>query len=275
MKLSSRKELLKEASTMLKSLRESTKKSLNEVKGFSIIDRIDQWELSGINRLSDFNISKDWARIMEKRPSSLSEEELQLAIRDCESNIEYANTLITISNNIKDQLQGYTSSASSISAGEKFLSGKQITSQHIADFLESIFITDKGNLKKIFDMYNASVKKQYSKDRISNFDLLLKKPSDLNGIPRIRQGGKDIVFLYTRADGGNLSEWAINDSIFKLLGEEYPEVAPLLMIRNRGYYSSIKKNFTISVVKSTISSRPATNKSWTRIFAKYAEWLQD
>jgi hypothetical protein len=272
MKLSSRKQLLKEASTMLESLRESKKKkSLNEAVDFSIISRITGWKLKGLSNFSSFNISKDWDRIMDSRPTNLSEDELKQALIDCEKNVQYANKLMVLAKLVKKQLQEFSSSASSISAGEKALEGKQITAQHIADFLESIFITDTDNLKKIFDMYNASVKEHYP--RVS--ELYLKKPSDLNGIPRVRQGGKDIVFLYTRADGGELSEWALNESILELLRREYPEVAPLLWIRQKTWSSIVKKNFIIAVVKSTISSKPAMNKNWKRIFAKYADWLED
>jgi hypothetical protein len=280
MKLSSRKELLKEASTMLESLRESKKKkSLNESVDFSIIGRINGWDLKDLGNFSSFDLSKPyhWKRIMGKSPTTLSEEELKQAILDSENNIQYANKLMMLAKLVKKQLQNFSSSASSISAGEKSLEGKQITAQHIADFLESIFITDTANLKKIFDMYNASVKKNYK----ATSKLLLKKPSDLNGIPRVRQGGKDIVFLYSRADGEGLSEDALNDSIFELLRKNYPEVSPLLTIRNkmstsgRGQIVGVKKNYTISVLKTTISSKPALNKNWKRIFAKYADWLED
>jgi hypothetical protein len=272
MKLSSRQQLLKEASTILESLRESKKKkSLNESVDFSIIDKITRWRLSNLGNFSSFNISKDWDRIMDSRPTNLSEDELKQALIDCEKNVQYANKLMVLAKLVKKQLQEFSSNASSISAGEKSLEGKQITAQHIADFLESIFITDTANLKKIFDMYNASVKKHYP--RIS--ELYLKKPSDLNGIPRVRQGGKDIVFLYSRADGGDILEWALNESVIELLRQEYPEVAPLLLIRRKTWSSIAKKNFIIAVVKSTISSKPALNKNWKRIFAKYADWLED
>jgi hypothetical protein len=272
MKLSSRKQLLKEASTMLESLRESTKKkSLNEAVDFSIIDKITRWRLSNLGNFSSFNISKDWDRIMDSRPTNLSEDELKQALIDCEKNVQYANKLMVLAKLVKKQLQEFSSNASSISAGEKALEGKQITAQHIADFLESIFITDTANLKKIFDMYNAYIKERYNRFP----DMFLKKPTDLNGIPRVRQGGKDIVFLYTRADGGDLSQWAIENSIFKLLQQEYPEVAPLLLVRQKTWSSVVKKNFTIAVVKSTLSSKPALNRSWKRIFAKYADWLED
>jgi hypothetical protein len=274
MKLSSRKELLKEASTMLKSLRESKKKkSLNEAVDFSIIGRIDGWDLKGLGNFSSFDLSKPyhWKRIMGKSPTNLSEEELKQSILDSENNIQYANKLMILAKLVKKQLQNFSSSASSISAGEKALEGKQITAQHIADFLESIFITDTDNLKKIFDMYNASIKKHYPRFT----DLYLKKPTDLNGIPRVRQGGKDIVFLYTRADGGDISEWAINESIFELIRNEYPEVTPLLLVRRKTFSSTVKKNFMITVVKSSIASKPALNKNWKRIFAKYADWLED
>jgi len=274
MKLSSRKELLKEASTMLESLRESKKKkSLNEAADFSIIGRIDGWDLKGLSNFSSFDLSKPyhWKRIMGKSPTNLSEEELKQSILDSENNIQYANKLMILAKLVKKQLQNFSSSASSISAGEKALEGKQITAQHIADFLESIFITDTDNLKKIFDMYNASIKKHYPRFT----DLYLKKPTDLNGIPRVRQGGKDIVFLYTRADGGDISEWAINESIFELIRNEYPEVTPLLLVRRKTFSSTVKKNFMITVVKSSIASKPALNKNWKRIFAKYADWLED
>jgi hypothetical protein len=275
MKLSSRKELLKEASTMLESLRESKKKkSLNEAVDFSIIGRIDGWDLKGLGNFSSFDLSKSyhWKRIMGKSPTNLSEEELKQSILDSENNIQYANKLMILAKLVKKQLQNFSSSASSISAGEKALEGKQITAQHIADFLESIFITDTANLKKIFDMYNASIKKHYPRAT----ELYLKKPSDLNGIPKVRQGGKDIVFLYSRSDGKDILQYALNESVFELLRREYPEVAPLLLIRGQTAWSySVKKNFIVGVVKSTIASKPAMNKNWKRVFAKYADWLED
>jgi hypothetical protein len=205
MKLSSRKELLKEASTMLESLRESKKKkSLNEAVDFSIVRRVTGWDLKGLSNFSSFKIQYDWRKIMDERPDNLSEEQLQVALSDADKNIQYAKKLFALAKVVKTQLESFTSDAIAISASEKEYEGRQITPQHIADFLESIFITDKDNLKKIFDMYNAYIKERYSRFP----DMFLKKPTDLNGIPRVRQGGKDIVFLYTRADGGDLSQWA-------------------------------------------------------------------
>lgn len=260
---------------MLESLRESKKKkSLNEAVDFSIIGRIDGWDLKGLGNFSSFDLSKPyhWKRIMGKSPTNLSEEELKQSILDSENSIQYANKLIMLAKLVKKQLQNFSSSASSISAGEKALEGKQITVQHIADFLESIFITDTANLKKIFDMYNASIKKHYPRAT----ELYLKKPSDLNGIPKVRQGGKDIVFLYSRSDGKDILQDALNESVFELLRREYPEVAPLLLIRGQTSWSySVKKNFIVGVVKSTIASKPAMNKNWKRVFAKYADWLED
>lgn len=246
---------------------------------FDTIAPIYGWDLEDLlDRISSFTIKKDWKKIgLSKMPGSLSSEDLEDALADCDRNIKIANQILELAKKTKEQVNGLSSSAASISSGEKEYEGRQITAQHIADFLESIFITDKGNQKRIFDMYNASVKKNWVRrgDNIAD-ELFLDNPySDLTGTARVRQGGKDIVFIFTRNNGKPVSQWELENSILKLIQDEYPEVRPLLLVRQTSWSAIRKKQHIIGVNKASIASNPAKNKNWKRIFVKYADWLAD
>ena len=213
-----------------------------------------------------FDVSRHWRSIgMSKRPDNLSEEEVQDALADCDRNIKAAQTMLDMANKAKEQIQALSDSAAAISAGEKEYENIQLTPQNILDFLKSIFIDDKDNVKAIYEMYNAAVRKrnpQYT-------DLILTSPSDLVGRGRVR-GKDDVIFEFKRQSGGQISEWALENSLFEFIKKDYPEVADLLLIQRRTWSASYKKNFTVRVKRSAMSS---INKSWKRIFIKYAEWV--
>lgn len=257
------------------------KKNLTESVSdpFESLGRMDTWALTDLlnKNTVNFNLSKDWKLIrLSKMPSILSSEQLKDAIADADRNIKIAKSLLELSKKVKDQLNGLTPSAQAIAKGEVDYENRQITSQHIADFLESIFITDKGNQQRIFDMYNASVKKQWGKRGGGIVDdLLLKRPTDLIGKARVRKGGKDIVFVFTREGGKPVSQWDLENSVLKLVQDDYPEVRPLLLIRQTTWSAIRKKEHIIAVNKSSIASNPAKNRNWKKIFIKYAEWLED
>lgn len=245
---------------------------------FDTIAPIYGWDLEDLlDRIPSFTIKKDWKKIgLSKMPGSLSSEDLEDALADCDRNIKIATQILELAKKTKEQVKGLSSSAASISSGEKEYEGRQITAQHIADFLESIFITDKDNQKRIFNMYNASVEKEWRKYRGEIADeLLLKRPTDLIGKARVRQGGKDIVFVFTREGGKPVSQWDLENSVLKLVQDEYPEVRPLLLIRQTSWSAIRKKQHIIAVNKASIASNPAKNKNWKRIFIKYADWLAD
>lgn len=257
------------------------KKNLKESVSdpFESIGRMDTWSLTDLLNKNpvNFNLSKDWRLIrLSKMPGTLGSEELEDAIADADMNIKIAKSLLELSKKVKDQLNGLTASSRAIAKGEVDYANRQITSQHIADFLESIFITDKANQKRIFDMYNASVEKEWRKYRSEVADeLLLKRPTDLIGKARVRKGGKDIVFVFTREGGKPVSQWDLENSVLKLVKDDYPEVRPLLLIRQTSWSAIRKKEHIISVNKASIASNPAKNKNWKKIFIKYAEWLAD
>lgn len=250
-------------------LTESTKKKLTEVKAYETIRKIDDWYHEGIGNPNNFDISKHWKSIgMSKRPNNLSEEEVEEALVDCDRNIKRAETLLNMAKKAKDQMKGLAASASQISAGEKDYENIQLTPQNILDFLKSIFIDDKDNVKAIYEMYNAAVSKrnpQYT-------DLILTSPSDLVGRGRVR-GKDDVIFEFKRQSGGQISEWALENSLFEFIKKDYPEVADLLLIQRRTWSASYKKNFTVRVKRSAMASGPAINRAWRRIFIKYAEWV--
>ena len=257
------------------------KKKLSESisNPFEAIGRMDNWALSDLldRNPANFKLSRDWKLIrLSKMPGMLGSEELEDAIADCDRNIKIAKSLLELSKKVKDQLNGLTASSQAIAKGEVDYENRQITAQHIADFLESIFITDKGNQQRIFDMYNASVKKNWGKRQSEIADeLLLKRPTDLIGKARVRQGGKDIVFVFTREGGKPVSQWDLENSVLKLVQDDYPEVRPLLLVRQTTWSAIRKKEHIIAVNKSSIASNPENNRNWKKIFIKYAEWLAD
>jgi len=250
-------------------LTESTKKKLTEAKAYETIRKIDDWYHEDIGNPNDFDISTHWQEMgMRKRPNNLSEEEVEEALVDCDRNIKRAETLLRMAKKAKDQVKGLAASASQISAGEKEYENIQLTPQNILDFLKSIFIDDKDNVKEIYQMYNAFVKKEMPKYT----DLILTSPSDLVGRGRVR-GKDDVIFEFKRQSGGQLSQWAIENSLFEFIRKDYPEVTDLLLIQRRTWSATFKKNFTVRVKRSAMASGPAINRAWRRIFIKYAEWV--
>lgn len=250
---------------LLTETKSKLKESISEP--FETIAPINTWEMdSFIKKPSSFDISKHYRFIgLRKRPSVLSSEDLEDALADCDRNIKLANTILQLAKKAKDQVQGLSSGAADISAGEKEYENIKLTPQNILDFLKSIFIDDKDNVKEIYQMYNAFVKKkmpQYT-------DLILTSPSDLVGRGRVR-GKDDVIFEFKRQSGGQISEWALENSLFEFIKKDYPEVADLLLIQRTTWSASYKKNFTVRVKRSAMSS---INKSWKRIFIKYAEWV--
>lgn len=264
-----------------------TKKIITEASAnaFQFMGRIDGWNLHELffyKKADLFNLANDWRLIrLFKMPTMLSPEELEAALADCDRNIRLASLLVDMTNEIKNQLQSLSSNAAAIGVGEKEYAGRQITAQHIADFLESIFITDKANKKRIFELYNKHITGHKWADGTPTYGdssqdkLKLKSPNELVGRTSIRQGGKDIVFVFTRSGGEPLSEWALEDSVLRFIKEEYPEVRPLLMIRKREWSSIVKKTFLVTVKKASIANNAATNRNWSTIFIKYADWLAD
>lgn len=250
-------------------LTESPKKQLTEAKAYGIVLRVDDWDHYRIGNPNDFNLSKDWKSIgMPKRPDNLSEDELKAALVDCDRNIKRAKTLLDMANKAKEQFQALSDSAATISAGEKEYENIQLTPQNILDFLKSIFIDDKDNVKAIYEMYNAFVKKEMPRYK----DLILTSPSDLVGRGRVR-GKDDVIFEFKRQSGGEISEWALENSLFEFIKKDYPEVADLLLIQRRTWSASFKKYFTVRVKRSAMASGPAINRAWRRIFIKYADWV--
>jgi len=241
------------------------KESISEP--FETIKQIHEWYLDEIlKNPASFDISKDYyAMGLKKRPSVLSSEDLEDALADCDRNIKLANTILQLAKKAKDQMKGLSSAAATISAGEKEYENIKLTPQNILDFLKSIFIDDKDNVKEIYEMYNAYVKKQMPKYT----DLILTSPSDLVGRGRVR-GKDDVIFEFKRQSGGQISQWALENSLFEFIKKDYPEVADLLLIQRRTWSAVYKKNFTVRVKRSAMSS---INKSWKRIFIKYAEWV--
>jgi len=251
-----------------------TKSKLKEAisKPFETIAPINTWEMDDfVKNPSSFDISKHYRFIgLKKRPSVLSSEDLEDALADCDRNIKLANTILQLAKKAKDQMKGLSSAAATISAGEKDYENIKLTPQNILDFLKSIFIDDKDNVKAIYEMYNAAVRKrnpQYT-------DLILTSPSDLVGRGRVR-GKDDVIFEFKRQSGGQISEWALENSLFEFIKKDYPEVADLLLIQRRTWSASYKKNFTVRVKRSAMSSGPAINRAWRRIFIKYAEWIPE
>lgn len=265
--------------SILKESKQKKKLTESVSDPFESLGRMDTWALTDLlnKNTVNFNLSKDWKLIrLSKMPSILSSEQLEDAIADADRNIKIAKSLLELSKKVKDQLNGLTAGAQAIAKGEVDYENRQITSQHIADFLESIFITDKDNRKRIFDMYNASVERNWRKNQGEIADeLLLKRPTDLIGKARVRQGGKDIVFVFTREGGKPVSVWDLEESVLKLVKDDYPEVRELLLIRKTTWSAIRKKEHIIAVNKSSIASNPARNKNWRRIFIKYADWLAD
>lgn len=236
-----------------------------------LIGRISEWELKNIGNPAYFDIHRHWRSMwMAKQPDNLSEEELPKAIAECDENIKYAEKLLQLAKKAKTQIQGLTATAAQISAGEKEYAGRQITPQHVLDFLESILVTDKGNKQEIYELYNAYIEKNYPNED----DLFLTSPDDLVVRGRIKNQN-DVLFEYKRQSGGQLSEGALYSSVFKFVKENYPEVAEHLLIRTTTWSHMFKKNFIIRVRRSSMTSRPALNRSWRRIFIKYADWLAD
>lgn len=236
-----------------------------------LIGQLKDWELKNIGNPAYFDIHKHWRSMwMAKQPDTLSEEELPQAIAECDKNIKYAERLLLLAKKAKDQVQALTTTAAQISAGEKEYAGRQITPKHVLDFLESIFVTDQSNKEEIYELYNAYIEKNYSNEP----DLILTSPDDLVVRGRIKNQN-DILFEYKRQLGGELSESALYNSVLKFVKENYPEVAEHLLIRSTAWSHTIKKNFIIRVRRSSVISKPALNRSWRRIFIKYADWLAD
>lgn len=244
-------------------------------KPFETISKIHNWNLDVIlTNPPQFDISKDYYLMgFKRRPSTLSSEDLEDAIADCDRNIKLATTILSIAKKAKEQIEGLSSDASAISAGEKEYEGVQITPQNVLDFLKSIIIDDKDNTKRIYQMYNDFVKGHYDNAKDIR-ELTLTSPSDLVGRGRVR-GKDDVIFELKRQSGGELSEWAIENSILKFFKEEYPEIRDLLLIQTKTWSATHKKYFTIRVRRSAMSSAPAINRSWKRIFIKYAEWIPE
>lgn len=254
-------------------LKEATaKKSLKEVNDQNrMIGNIFDWNIRGIGNFAYFNIKKHWREmLMDKRPDNLSEEELAQAIEECDKNIKFAQDLLDLAQKTKRQVENLADSAFQISAGEKEYAGRQITPQHVLDFLESILVTDKDNKQEIYELYNRFVQREYPNEA----DLPLDSPEDLVVRSRIK-GRDDVMFEYKRQSGKVLSENAIYNSILKFVRKNYPEVAEHLLIRTTAWSYTFKKNFIIRVRRSSMTSRPALNRSWRRIFIKYADWLAD
>ena len=237
---------------------------------FQTISPVITWDLEELLKNPEFfDISKDYYSIgLKKRPSVLSSEDLEDALADCDRNIKMAKTILQLAKKTKDQIQGLSSGAAAISAGEKDYENIQITPQNVLDFLKSIFIDDKDNVKEIYKMYNEVVRKKMPAYK----DLILTSPSDLVGRGRVR-GKDDVIFEFRRQSGGQISERALENSLFEFIKKDYPEVAELLLIQRRTWSASYKKNFTVRVKRSAMASAPAINRSWKRIFIKYAEWV--
>lgn len=251
-------------------LTETTKKKLKEATTpYQIVGKIDNWFHRDIGNPKNFDISLHWRAIgMSKRPDNLSEEEVQGALEDCDRNINRAQTLLDMANKAKEQIESLVDSAATISAGEKEYENINITPQNVLDFLKSILVDDKDNAKEIYGMYNAFINNKY-KNADDLQELLLSSPSDLIGRGRVR-GKDDVIFEYKRQSGGLISENALYESVLKFVGKNYPEVKDLLLIRTG---ASFKKYFTIRVKRSAMASGAAINRSWRRIFIKYAEWV--
>lgn len=249
-----------------------TKSKLKESisKPFETISAIHTWYFDEILKSpSSFDISKHYRAIgLKKRPSVLSSEDLEDALADCDRNIKLATTILDIAKKAKDQMKGLSSAAATISAGEKDYETIQLTPQNILDFLKSILVDDKDNAKEIYEMYNAFINNKY-KNADDLQELLLSSPSDLIGRGRVK-GKDDVIFEYKRQSGGLISENGLYESVLKFVGKNYPEVKDLLLIRSG---ASFKKYFTIRVKRSAMASGAAINRSWRRIFIKYAEWV--
>lgn len=247
----------------------TTKKHLKEFNDQNrIIGDIFDWNIRGIGNFAYFSIKKHWREmLMGKRPDNLSEEELAQAIEECDKNIKFAQDLLDLSQKTKRQVENLADSASQISAGEKEYAGRQITPQHILDFLESILVTDEDNKQEMYELYNRYIKREYPNE----VELPLESPEDLVVRGRIK-GRDEVIFEYKRQSGKILSESAMYNSILKFVRNNYPEVAEYLLIRSG---SAFKKYFTLRVRRSSMTSRPALNRSWRRIFIKYADWLAD
>lgn len=255
-------------------LTESTKKKITEsVDDFVITSPIELWDFEQIGPPNLFKISEDYFLIgMEDDPKMLSDKEINDALADCDKNMQRVKMMAEMVKKAKEQLQTYIDSAKKISAGEKEYANRQITPKHVLDFLESIFITDTDNAKKIYNMYNGYIKTEMGKYKnIDINDYLLKSPSDLVGRGRIK-GKDDVRFEFKRQSGGLISENAFFSSVIKFVKQNYPEVAEHLILPPGSLY---KKNFTIRVKRSSMASAPARNRAWQRIFIKYAEWLED
>jgi len=237
---------------------------------FQTISPVNTWDLEELLKNPEFfDISKDYYSIgLKKRPGTLSSEDLEDALADCDKNIKMANTILQLTKMTKEQIKGLSSGAATISAGEKEYENIQLTPQNILDFLKSIFIDDKDNVKEIYKMYNEVVRKKMPGYK----DLILTSPSDLIGRGRIK-GKDDVIFEFRRQSGGDISEWALENSLFEFVKKDYPEVADLLLIQKKTWSARYKKNFTVRVKRSAMASAPAINRSWKRIFIKYAEWV--
>lgn len=236
---------------------------------YKIVDQIGQcdWYIGDdFDSADKLDIYKHWRHMgMKNRPDLLSEKDVRDALLDCDKNIEFAENLLRLAKKSKEQVSGLKDTASLVSAGEKEYENVSLTPQNILDFLESILVTNKDNAKEIYKLYNDYIKKEFP---ASHSSVFLTSPSDLVFRGRIK-GKNDVRFEVNRQSGGNVSFYALRYSLSKFMQENYPEIEDYLN-HPRGY--QYKKNFTVQLKRYTMSS---INKSWKRIFIKYAEWVTE
>lgn len=241
-----------------------TENKLNELN--SNVDSVTdlfQWEWYGLfNKQKSFNIVKNYNMVgMRKNPTLLTFEDLEQVLADCDDNINKATTVLAMANKVKQQIEDLSDMAKDISAGELQYKNTKLTAQDVLNFLKSIFIDDKTNLKEIYERYNATIRKELP----GQSEYLLSSKDDLVGRGILSRNKSDISFEFKRKSGGKLIYAAIQNSLFKFLEKNYPEVADTMYIYLLKFAPLDKKVFVIKVKKTT-------KKIWRRIFTKYARW---